>query len=95
VILSDGVILDEAISDQVRLHHVIFLGKLVLAAIVWTNDALPTQTQTMFFCSGNKLSYMTQETHIVANLRYLVHPLFPVHDRDDLAHTHNENNKVK
>jgi hypothetical protein len=88
VILLDGVILDEAMPDQVRLHHVIFLEKLVLAGIAWTNGALPTQMQAMLFCSGNKLSHMTQETHIVADPRYLVHPLFPIYDRDDLAHTH-------
>jgi hypothetical protein len=40
VILLDGVILDETMVDQVRLHHVIFLEKLVLAAIGWINGAL-------------------------------------------------------
>jgi hypothetical protein len=52
--LRDGVILDETVPDQVRSHHVIFLGKLVLAAIARTNDAWPIQTQMMFFCSGTK-----------------------------------------
>jgi hypothetical protein len=42
VILPYGVILDEAMLDPVRLHHVIFLEKLVLAAIARTNGALPT-----------------------------------------------------
>jgi hypothetical protein len=36
VILADGVILDETILDQVRLHHIVLLGKLVLAAIART-----------------------------------------------------------
>jgi hypothetical protein len=49
VILPDGVLLDEAMLDQVRLHHIIFLEKLVLAAISRTNGVLPTQTQTMLF----------------------------------------------
>jgi hypothetical protein len=53
VILPDGVIFDEAMSDQVRLHHVIFLEKVVLAANACTNDALLTQTHTVFFPSGN------------------------------------------
>jgi hypothetical protein len=53
--------------DQVRLHHVIFLEKLVLAAIPRTNGALPTQTQMMLFRSGNKLFHMTQERHIIAD----------------------------
>jgi hypothetical protein len=42
VILPDGVILDETIPDQVRLHHVVLLGKLVLAAIAQTKGELPT-----------------------------------------------------
>jgi hypothetical protein len=42
--LPDGVILDEAMLDQVRLHHVIFLEKLVLAAVARTNGVIPTQT---------------------------------------------------
>jgi len=40
--LSDGVILEEAMPDQVRLHHVIFPEKVVLSAIARTNDALLT-----------------------------------------------------
>jgi hypothetical protein len=89
VILLDGVILDETMADQVRLHHVIFLEKLVLAAIARTNVAIPTQAQMMLFRSGNKLFHMNQERHIVANPWYLVHPLFPVHGHD-LAHTQQE-----
>jgi hypothetical protein len=44
VILPNGVILDETMLDQVRLHHVIFLEKLLLAAVARTNAALPIQT---------------------------------------------------
>jgi hypothetical protein len=44
VILLDNVILDETMLDQVRLHHVIFLEKHVLAAIAQTNAAILTQT---------------------------------------------------
>jgi hypothetical protein len=84
VIFSDGVILDKTIPHQVRLHHVIFLGKQILAAIAWTNGELLTQTMMMLFRSGNKLSHMTQERQIGAQPRCLIHP-FPVHDRD-LAH---------
>jgi hypothetical protein len=43
------VSLDETKPDQVRLHHIIFLGKLVLAAITQTNDACSLQKQTMLF----------------------------------------------
>jgi hypothetical protein len=42
MILLDGVILDETIPDQVRLHHIIFLEKLVLVAVARTNGAIPT-----------------------------------------------------
>jgi hypothetical protein len=40
---------DQSMPDQVRLHHIIFLEKVVLAAIAWTNDALSTQTHTVLF----------------------------------------------
>jgi hypothetical protein len=66
VIFSDGVILDETIPDQVRLHHVILLGKLILAAIARTKHELPTQTQVMLFRRGNKISHMAQERQIGA-----------------------------
>jgi hypothetical protein len=69
MILLDGVNLDETIPDQVRLHHIIFLEKLVLAAVARTNGAIATQTQTMFFHSGNKLFHMNQERHIIADPR--------------------------
>jgi hypothetical protein len=91
LILPDGVILDETILNQVRLHHVIFLGKLVLAAIERTKGELLTQTQMMLLHSGNKLSHMTQERQIGAQPRCLVHP-FPVHDRD-LAHAARKSHK--
>jgi hypothetical protein len=39
--LLDGVILDKVNPNQVRLYHVIFLGKLVLAAVTQTNDVRP------------------------------------------------------
>jgi hypothetical protein len=42
VILLDGVIVDENMLNQVRLHHIIFLEKLVLAAVARTNAALLT-----------------------------------------------------
>jgi hypothetical protein len=42
MILPYVVILDEIMVDQVRLYHVIFLEKLVLAAIAWINGALST-----------------------------------------------------
>ena len=58
--LPDNVIFDKIMPDQVRLHHVIFLEKFALAAIARSNSALPTQTHTMLFCSGNKISYMMQ-----------------------------------
>jgi len=39
--LPDDVILDETIPDQVRFHHVIFVGKKVLATITQTNGVFP------------------------------------------------------
>jgi hypothetical protein len=59
MILPGGVILDEAMPDQVRLHHVIFLEKVVLAAIARTNDVLLTRTHTVLFCSSNELSHIS------------------------------------
>ena len=35
--LPDGVILDETLPDQVRFHHVISMGKKVLAALTRTD----------------------------------------------------------
>ena len=80
--LPDGVILDKTISDQVRLHHAIFLGQFVMAPITGTDGALLTQTLTMILRSGSKLSHILQKSHIVASPRYLIHPLCPVHGRD-------------
>jgi len=77
--------------DQVRLHHVIFLEKVVLAAIAWTNDAFSTQTHMVLFRSGNKLSHMSQKSQIVADPWCLIHSLFPIHnDRNHLAHIKGE-----
>ena len=60
----------------------------VLTAIALTNNALPTQTHTVLFHNGSKLSYMSQKSQIVADPRYLIHPLSPVHDDDNrLAYT--------
>jgi hypothetical protein len=42
--LSDSVILDETIPDQVRLHRVISLGIKVLAALTQTDGEFPLQT---------------------------------------------------
>ena len=60
-----------------RLHHAIFMEKLVLTAIARTNGALPTETHTMLFRSSNKLSHMLQANQIIANPRYPVRPLCP------------------
>jgi len=91
VILLDGVIIDEAMLDQVRLHHVIFLEKVVLAAIARTNDALFTQTHTMLFHSGNKtFSHVPEKAKSLLTLGIL-NIRFPVHDdHDHLAHTKGE-----
>jgi len=67
--LPDGVILEKIMPHQVRLYHTTFLETFVLIVIARTNGALPTQTHTMFFCSGNKFSHMMQERKIVANSR--------------------------
>ena len=56
------------------------MEKFVLAAIAWTNGVLPAQTHTTLFHSSNKFSHMMQESLIVADPRYLVHPLCPVHE---------------
>ena len=84
--LLDGVVLDKTISDQVRLHHTIFSNQFVMAPNARTYGALPTQTLTMIFRSGNKLSHIMQKSQIVTSPRHLVHPLCPVHGRD-LAHS--------
>ena len=78
--LPDGVIVDKTIADQVRFHHAIFVGKIILVSIARTNGALPTQTCTMLFRSGNKFCHMMQESQIVAIPRYLVHLLCSVHE---------------
>jgi hypothetical protein len=76
------------VGPHARLHHVIFLEKIVPVAIARTNHALSTQTHMVLFHNGNKLSHMSQKSQIVADPWYLIHPLFPVHDdRDHLAHT--------
>jgi hypothetical protein len=90
--LPDGVILDETIPGQVRFHCVIFVGKKVLAALTQTDHVFPLQTQMMPFRSGNKLCHMIQVS--LFHPRCLVHP-FPVHDREHLAHTNNENSAYK
>ena len=41
--LLDGVVLDKTISDQVRLHHTIFLDQFVMAPIARTDGVLPIQ----------------------------------------------------
>ena len=69
--LPDGVILDKTIADQVRLHHIIFVEKFVLAAIAWINGALPTQTHTILFRSCNKISHMMQETLSILHNLYI------------------------
>ena len=78
--LPDGVIVDKTIADAVRFHDAIFIDKIVLASIAWTNGALSTQTCTMLFRNGNKFCHMMQESQIIAGPRYLVHPLCPVHE---------------
>ena len=64
--LRNGVILDKTISDQVRLHHAIFLGQFVMAPIALTDGGLLTQTLMMFFRNGNKFLHMLQKSQIVA-----------------------------
>ena len=68
------------------------MGKKVLAALTQTDGVFPLQTQAMPFCSGNKLYHMIQVSWFQPQC--LVHP-FPVHDREHLAHTNNENGAYK
>jgi hypothetical protein len=86
--LSDYILLHETILDQVRLHHVIFMDKKVLAAITWTKCCVPASDlddvfspwqQTFSHDTGKMDPASMSCTHTAKN--------FLVHDCKPCTHT--------
>ena len=79
--------------DQVRLHHVIFLEKVVLAAIARINDAPSTQMHRCFFEVATNFLTCPKKTMSLLTLGILyIHSSLSVITATTL-HTHMEKNK--